>query len=703
MKWRKIPKSCSQFVLTLIFILVHLIFTGMPSIQEFEEKLQLVSSKFQIQEDFYSLEIDGENNFKKLDSVLKEHGIDYVVRHSYLNRRKKETKSRLLWQDDVLFVINNVIRKTCALGPKKIAKKKTTTHVENGHPTGKKKRFRLQPSRKISCPARMKITEVLCYPEYRICENASNVRKLKAEKLKLLAGVLQTESLVITEKKFRITLSKPSVHSHSNWSSFLNQQLSNELKDKVNQYVNEGITHIRTIQKLLKSYVENNVSKSIPASSRSFYPTRKILYNHVLKYTYQTRASKIDQVALQKKIEDWDASVPGNYYYRWHNESMSQTFMLCVQLEEHQHLLKRYRSVVLLDATYKTSRYALPLFSLVVKTNVGYIVCGIFIIQYENSKSIAEALNVFKQWNSEWVPEYFIVDFSEAEMNAIESTFTFVKIYICDFHREQSWTRWFSKKENVQDSSDSDKLKLLFRKLATSKTETEFESNLLILMNTEEYTRNPKVEKYLKNTWLPHKDKWTQAFFDQKYSVIIRTNNGIESQNKLIKYSYLKLHVDKSLCGVLDVLITDFFIDEIKKYQVANSRLSENCKQYDKEIPEYLHNRPVDFIRHEYARYASGKTFDKDDISVLNNAESSKCICLVRSEESPTNFYYIDFDVPNCTCEDFFRHFFPCKHMFAVFQFLPEQFSFEKSLPPSYLNSPFLTIDEKFSFFETEF
>ena len=59
----------------------------MQSIEEFEVKLQLLSSKFQLNDDYYSLEITGENNFKKFDSLLKEHGIDYVIRNSYLNRK----------------------------------------------------------------------------------------------------------------------------------------------------------------------------------------------------------------------------------------------------------------------------------------------------------------------------------------------------------------------------------------------------------------------------------------------------------------------------------------------------------------------------------------------------------------------------------------------------------------------------------------
>ena len=48
-------------------------------------------------------------------------------------------------------------------------------------------------------------------------------------------------------------------------------------------------------------------------------------------------------------------------------------------------LLQRHgNEMCLLDATYKATRYALPLFFLVVKTNVDYQVVAAFLIKGEN-------------------------------------------------------------------------------------------------------------------------------------------------------------------------------------------------------------------------------------------------------------------------------------------------------------------------------
>ena len=114
--------------------------------------------------------------------------------------------------------------------------------------------------------------------------------------------------------------------------------------------------------------------------------------------------------------------------------------MFVHQEEWQQRLLLRYGSdLVLMDVTYKTTKYAIPLFFICVHTNVGYKVVAEFLCQNEDKECIAEALNIIKSWNPTWRPKYFMVDYSTVEINAVESVFEDVAVYICDFHREQAW------------------------------------------------------------------------------------------------------------------------------------------------------------------------------------------------------------------------------------------------------------------------
>ena len=64
-------------------------------------------------------------------------------------------------------------------------------------------------------------------------------------------------------------------------------------------------------------------------------------------------------------------------------------FLLVHQEHWQQRLLKMYgNTICLLDATYKTTKYALPLFMLVVKTNVDYIPIAEFVTEDEVSETI---------------------------------------------------------------------------------------------------------------------------------------------------------------------------------------------------------------------------------------------------------------------------------------------------------------------------
>lgn len=101
-----------------------------------------------------------------------------------------------------------------------------------------------------------------------------------------------------------------------------------------------------------------------------------------------------------------------------------------------------------MDATYKTTKYSMPLFFICVKTNVSYTVVAEFISQYETSEHIYEALSILKTWNPEWNPEFFLTDYSDAEIAAVNKLFPATQMYLCEFHREQAWERWVKERKH---------------------------------------------------------------------------------------------------------------------------------------------------------------------------------------------------------------------------------------------------------------
>ena len=58
--------------------------------------------------------------------------------------------------------------------------------------------------------------------------------------------------------------------------------------------------------------------------------------------------------------------------------------------------------------------------------------------------------------------------FSEAEVQAIESSFPSTTMYLCDLHHEQSWERWVKDHHHGIAHSDQDTILTLLRNCATA-------------------------------------------------------------------------------------------------------------------------------------------------------------------------------------------------------------------------------------------
>jgi len=66
----------------------------------------------------------------------------------------------------------------------------------------------------------------------------------------------------------------------------------------------------------------------------------------------------------------------------------------------------------------------------------------------------------------------------------------------------------------------------------------------------------------------------------------------------------------------------------------------------------------------------------------------------VKSEDG-TCVYTINFLIPNCTCIDYIKFHWPCKHLCAIFLYIPG-YSFD-DLPENFLNNPFISPDPRYS------
>lgn len=323
------------------------------------------------------------------------------------------------------------------------------------------------------------------HDSFSVEEGASRKQKQMA-----MDGVLESfkNSNTSTTTSEIIHIKLPLAEAHQNHNSSLDCGFSNNIhpvvRDKIYEYVSLGMTSVPFLKKALKAFVKKEMcdSGSIQPQPKdqSYFPSSHTIQNHVHLALVAGRYSGLDQLNLEEKIKTWKSADPsGHFFFRKCTEdrnetsnsdthtmkeddgsngedgveagkkSSQSTFLFVHQNAQQQQLLKRYGEMVLVDATYRTSKYALPLFLVVVRTNVGYKPIAEFICENETTSAISEALYILKQWNVEWEPKYFMTDYSEQEFQALQLVFPDAHKYLCSFHREQAWIRWTKEGNNL--------------------------------------------------------------------------------------------------------------------------------------------------------------------------------------------------------------------------------------------------------------
>lgn len=419
----------------------------------------------------------------------------------------------------------------CQFGPHYFKRRKRTSS-----------RVYIQGTRKHGCPAVINICEYKFYPQYALSEEEAkltgkNLRLAREKKLKNLKDALNCGDTVQVKPKYFVSLPTSDSHEKSHptgVSSGPAQKVHPLISKKIEDLVREGAVDPNEVQRSLREYVKNNCSLLTPSfTDRSYYPTVNDIRNHMYKAKIALQLSKFDQENLALKIKDWNmVNTDDCHMFRPYIKAqcsnsndlpddppddqadskmqLEQSLLWIYQQKWQKDLMARYGNhISLIDATYRTMKYELPLFFVCVRTNVGYSVVAQFIVQSECTEQIAEALTILKEWNPEWNPPFFLSDFSDAEISAITEIFPCTKVYGCDFHREQAWTRWVQDKKNSLDRDAADSLLGLLRACAWAQPgEIQLDSNyqqaVSVLKASAVWKNNEHVRSYLNSQWLLH-------------------------------------------------------------------------------------------------------------------------------------------------------------------------------------------------------
>lgn len=110
---------------------------------------------------------------------------------------------------------------------------------------------------------------------------------------------------------------------------------------------------------------------------------------------------------MDETLDEWKNELPhGHFHPNAQADTDGEKELLFVYQTKWQHnLLERYgNDICLMDDTYHTTKYAVPLLFIYLKTNYNHMVVGVYACETESKACISEDLRIFKQWNLKWKP-----------------------------------------------------------------------------------------------------------------------------------------------------------------------------------------------------------------------------------------------------------------------------------------------------------
>ena len=540
-----------------------------------------------------------------------------------------------------------------------------------------------------------------------------------------LMDLKQKTTTIMVEVVLKYVVKFPTSFDHENHHQGIAAGLIEPLDDRVRDYikslVRDGIRRKTEIISRTTEFVSKNVFSGQCRLRRRFKPNSKTINNIIASVKLETKYSKFDQENLKEALEKGLLS-DGRYSFTpkgsipevedlldrleadevWDDiEDMNIQFSsgdtkLCFvyQSNEMSRLYRKYAvNLIMLDATHKICKYTIPLFLLVVQTNVNFQVVAIIVVEDESSELLTQALNIVKSWNPDINPKYAMVDFDAAEILSLEKLFEGIRVFLCDFHREQSWTRWVNKKENGVFHVADDVLRKL-RSIAKSNNDTDCQQAILNLRSSEIF-QTSKLGKYFENTWHPELQRWSRAYRpDDLFRC--NTNNGTERLNESLKYETLDGYKNSTLTEIVKTLTHSFLPDLYEKYVSLNIKYTSGHKGYCQSIPKYMINRPGPLVEDMLRKMNKVTPFMLSSVYPVTPLVSLTFEVESINEVTNTkNMYSVRFgsnmQICSCECASFRIDRLLCKHFFAVFK-SNHPYGFH-NISPLYLNHPYTIID----------
>jgi len=270
---------------------------------------------------------------------------------------------------------------------------------------------------------------------------------------------------------------------------------------------------------------------------------------------------------------------------------------------------EKFGDVVLVDTTYKTNHYSVPLVVISgVDREYRNILFGLALINNEKGDTYNWVLQQFLEIMNLKKPKPIVSDMDTSLTRAIKEVFGGIPHRLCAWHVSRNLRKQFG-----YLSQDDDEIKLQILSLLYVYSSTEFDKKVQNIITFLQDKKLEKSNKYLEGL-LGKKTQWARAYYECAFDGGVSTTSRVESWNSLLK-KYLN-----SRSEISDIIK---FITQIENFTSFSKDLKLNSEiyallEYDsllknlkKLLPERIYQRHI--IQHalgkrDYKKELKSKT-----------------------------------------------------------------------------------------------
>ena len=277
----------------------------------------------------------------------------------------------------------------------------------------------------------------------------------------------------------------------------------------------------------------------------------------------------------------------GNFIYEYECDNTGCVTYLFFAHNESVALTRQYSSVLLMDCTYKTNKFKMPLLNIVGITsfNTTFYSCFVFMKGEERDDYQWALTHVAHLFDGISKPGVIVTDRELALMNALEIIFPDSANLLCVWHINKNILKnckpQFPKETENEENDEWQLFLAKWNDVVQSITEDEFNEKWQAFCFT--YANKSHVITYLENIWIPWKEKFVKAWTNEFLHLGITVTSCVKGA-----HSTLKTYLQVSTGDLYRVHMAISLMVTNKKKEINSMIASDRIH-----LPIFAHNNPL--------------------------------------------------------------------------------------------------------------